>query len=323
MLLIGSGIVNYHKKPNLLNREAMDIDLVGAWYEWLYLQKSLRNSLDSAYAEPSGNKMIATLRLDDHGGRRAIRLEFEIAWPGSLNEELIALVSKNPLTQKSVTEYFQYNPFSYDVPHLNVLFALKHTHRFVGGPHFRKTESDYRILRNHGCKIPEYLKEWVEKREKETYSRVKYPSLNRSKQEFFKGDGIKYVYDHDSIHQVVAYGDQPAYTLFRKDDEPVAVDREKFFKLNHLQQIQSVAEEAMVLAIERSIVPYVASSWTPREAFQFALDKICTTISSGWWRQFAFDNYPGVLQLCPADFADKFWNAVSVGKVKSYKGSTY
>ena len=77
----------------------------------------------------------------------------------------------------------------------------------------------------------------------------------------------------------------------------------------------SVLEESAVLAIERSLVPH-PGVMTPPQAWHFAFSKVCTSIASGWWRDFAYENAPELLNKFPADYFDKFQKALANGEVK-------
>jgi hypothetical protein len=177
-------------------------------------------------------------------------------------------------------------------------------------------------MRNAGAVVPMRYLTWVKARTKETLTR-KHPKLNTSKKVFFNpDDGIKYVYDHDSIHRAVAFTQGiPVYTLFQKDGEEVFSDKKKFFDLPFEYQLQSVAEEAAVLAVERAHVPH--GKMSPRDAWVYAVEKVCTTISSGWWREFAYENYYKVMEIYPMDYLEKFKTALSRGTILPFKGKKY
>jgi formaldehyde-activating enzyme involved in methanogenesis len=95
-------------------------------------------------------------------------------------------------------------------------------------------------------------------------------------------------YDHDTVHVAVAHLDKP-------EDEEVMCSKEMFLACDRKIQLYSVVEEAMVLALERSLVPYPGKK-TPKEAFTLTLMKVCTSITSGW-REFALENYDAALDL--------------------------
>lgn len=126
------------------------------------------------------------------------------------------------------------------------------------------------------------------------------PKLNKSNDEFFD-DPVKKVYDHDFLHELYAYEDRP---MFEKLKRPEQFDlawcaKDLWDKLSQTQKIQCVAEETYVIATERFMVP---NDWNypAKKAYYFALKKVCTTLTSGWFRDFAIDNFPQVFELFEA-----------------------
>ena len=230
--------------------------------------------------------------------------EMSLAWPDSTNAELLEYLGDTTVAP------------------LDVLYTLKMSHRYLrNSPHFYKTMKDIKLMRKHGAKIPSDLQDWFKRREKETYD-YKHPSLAQNKNNFFNGDGVDYVYDHDSIHEAVAiYEQKPMYTRYQKDDNEVLCDRNKWEKLSESCKRMAVAEEAAVLAIERSLVPYPGAK-TPAEALKYALMKVCTSITSGWFREYAWENHDEILGMTCTyeyDYWGKFQEALKQGKVKPYK----
>jgi hypothetical protein len=73
-----------------------------------------------------------------------------------------------------------------------------------------------------------------------------------------------------------------------------------------------------VLAIERSLVPH-AGVKTAKQAFVFALSKVCSSITSGYFRDFAYENAFDILKNYKDGYWEKFQNDVTNGKVKPYK----
>ncbi len=74
-------------------------------------------------------------------------------------------------------------------------------------------------------------------------------------------------------------------------------------------------EEAYVIALERKIIPTMKGSpgpfWKPFDAFKWALMRICTTLCSGFFRQWAIDNYFLILNSYDPGFVDKFESNIS------------
>ena len=51
----------------------------------------------------------------------------------------------------------------------------------------------------------------------------------------------------------------------------------------------------MVIALERYLIPMISKN--QETAYNLALVRICTTLTKGWFRQFAIDNYPRLSNL--------------------------
>lgn len=209
-----------------------------------------------------------------------------------------------------------------------VLLMLKLSHRYLrNSPHFLKTMKTVQFLREQGVELDDWLKEVLVQREKETYV-YNHPKLNVSKDAFFDGDGVDYIYDHDTIHLTQALivipvqvdnapggvenWHRPAYTHYMKDGSDVMTSKEKFMSVAENIRLYGVYEETCVLALERSQIPFNmmpteegASVWfdrdrsgpSPRKSFEYALMKVCTSITSGWFREYAWENYNKVIDL--------------------------
>ena len=186
--------------------------------------------------------------------------------------------------------------------------AIKLSHRYKkNNPFFRKTMHHIRFLRNKDVRLTQYLEEIMLLRQKETLS-YSHPNLNVSKEAFFKDD--IYTLDHDSIHEAVALADRPAYTFYMKDGSQVMTSREKFEALPESIKLAGVYEEACVLALERSQVPNNFRNVSSEHSFMMALEKVCTSITSGWFREYAWENYHKVVHMYKTlgvnDYIDRF-----------------
>jgi hypothetical protein len=309
MLLIGSQALVIRDASFLGGRSPADVDAIATMDEVNVFTSARRSKFQSIMPAFKGTKVIAR-------GAEVLPHEFEIAWSDSTGRTLLDMVRTDPDTVTHTIDGQRYL-----VPSLGVLLALKESHKYLkNSAHFRKTRLDILKMRAAGLTIPERYKEWYKAREKATYD-YGHPNLNQGKMGFFSGDGVHYVYDHDSIHEAVMIHEAPAYTFFKKDNEEVAVDKEKFFKLPFEKQIASVLEESYVLALERSQIPFKGSV-TPEKSFNMALEKVCTSITSGWWRKFAWENFDIALERYDPLYADKFWAAVASGNVKPFVGQT-
>ena len=287
MLLIGSYALRAH---GIECRTPVDRDYIATYEEYTKFIERLGRKVRSHYPV-SANKFVASVSMCHEKPRM---FEFEIAWPGSTAEWLLNFERQT-------------------VASLDACLALKLSHRYLrNSPHFLKTMEDIWLLRRLGVTVPDSYQRWFKAREKETYNYT-HPNLNQSKKNFFDAS-VKYVYDHDAVHRAVAVECHPAYTFYKDDAAEVKCSKEKFFALPEEVRLNGVLEEAYVLAIERSIVPH-PGVMTPRKAFEMALMKVCTSITSGWFRNFAWENYYKVLELYSDAYVTKFQSAVAAGEV--------
>lgn len=282
MLIIGSQAMAHHFPeagivPN-------DTDIIGTLDEFRVWSREFPKGTITLCKPLSADKMHVRTK-DGHN------YEFELAVEGSSTYDLWM---------------YEFDGYA----SLEVLLLLKLSHRYRrNSPHFLKTMRDIQFLREQGVELSSYLKQVLPKREKETYTYA-HPKLDVSKDAFFDGDGVPYIYDHDSIHLTVAMIDQlhynsgtdttyteprPAYSFYMKDGAAVMTSKEKFMAQDEIIRLYGVYEESCVLALERSQIPFPEAS--PRKSFEYALMKVCTSITSGWFREFAWENYQKVLDL--------------------------
>ncbi|CEP10230.1 hypothetical protein [Parasitella parasitica] len=126
-------------------------------------------------------------------------------------------------------------------------------------------------------------------------------NLNVSNEDFLGRDDDLFVtrhIPHDDVHTIVMYGEEPIYDQLKTDKSKAMVSRELFEKAPYEKQIQCVKEEAMVISLERFLLPKLTLD--PASAYRSALIRICTTLTKGWFRQFAVDNFPR-LAVCDKD----------------------
>ena len=310
MLLIGSRAL-VANNPELEGiRRTVDWDFICTIEQFTQWHKANKDNLQFAVPTQKGKYYHAR----DKDG---MNYEFELAWPGTSAEDF--LKHYGLLEHKWVPEI---GP----VPAINPdLLLIKLSHRYKrNSPHFLKTTSDIKYLREKvGAEFFEkFMQNGINgpimaKREAESYDYA-HPKLNVSSKEFFNGDGVQYVYDHDSIHLAVALlydpdlfhinheglewlgRNSPAYTYYMKDGSEVMTSKEKFFSVEEGIRLYGVYEESCVLALERSQIPHGLGKEggpTARWSFEMALMKVCTSITSGWFRQYAWENYSKVLDL--------------------------
>lgn len=294
IVLLGSRALVHHIG---LDRKPIDTDILGQYDDLVNFINNLGKP-KSIYPSGNGNKLIAKFEKEI--------VESEINWGHGSTKTMFDLVSKDSSSKK------EQNLF---VPSLDFLYTLKMSHRYLrNSPHFLKTMRDIQKMRKHGAKIrPEY-RDFYNERRKETYW-YKHPKLNVTKTNFFKGDGVKYVYDHDSIHESVKHLKSPAYTYYSVGE--VMCSKEKFFELSEEARLYGGLEESYVLALERSQIPFPGVV-SPKKSFEIALMKVCTSITSGYFREFCWENYDKISNMYDDGYVDRFWQGVKSGIVKPH-----
>lgn len=298
MIIVGSRALKRAGDKYLSSAQRQwDWDYICSYQEYL----QFKSKLGKSRSYPTSRGKVMVLQTKD------MNYEFEIAWEDSSAAKLLKLVEENPSLVITDGEDKYASP--------DLIFALKKSHRYLkDSPHFLKTMIDYRHLLSLGCQVPDVLSDWYKERVKETYWYT-HPKLDVTKDEFFKGDSIPYIYDHDTIHLSVKHLDKPAYEYFKPDEKEVMCSKDMFMACDEKIKLYAVLEESYVLALERSQIP-LPNYWTPRKSFETALMKVCSSITSGWFREYAYDHYFEVLELYDDNYTKKFWKAVDDGIVK-------
>lgn len=302
MLLIGSRAL-VANNPELEGvRRTLDWDFICTIEQFTAWHMANKANLQFAVPTQGGKYYHAR-------DKQGMNYEFELAWPGTSAE---LFLERGAYDAKAVGCEVK-TAINED------LLLIKLSHRYKrNSPHFLKTMSDIKFLReklggqaDSWMKIPSNV-ELFKLRESESYTYA-HPKLNVSSKDFFNGDGVNYVYDHDSIHEAVALIEiqlgspaqpmtinRPAYTYYMKDGSEVMTSKEKFFSVREEVRLYGVYEESCVLALERSQIPHGLGKEggpTARWSFEMALMKVCTSITSGWFREYAWENYQKVLDL--------------------------
>ncbi len=308
MILIGSRAAKL-RLGAAFSRPCVDFDFICTlpeYHQWMEKNSAKINPIET-YEMPEFHKQIVK-------GQNTI-CEFEIVQPGSSNELLVNLMKREADAIET--------PFGI-CPPIDVLYTIKASHRFKkfqnSATGWFKTLNDYHLMRNMGAKIrPEY-EVFLKLREKETYTYA-HPKLNMDKAGFFRDDF--YVFQHDDLHVAIAAFNKPAYQFFQADNAEVACDMKKFWTLPREIQLASVCEEACVLALERALIGSFDKWRCPRDAWFFALAKTLSSITSGKWRSWGYDNVADVIRIFNGkyiDFYEKFQEGVKSGKVRYIEG---
>lgn len=300
MLVIGSVAMIHH---GLIERKPSDLDIIGTFSELQNFIKKIKESDGIEVSKPlgkKGDKWYIKTKTSTH-------IEFEIAFQGTSAARLLEIEGVVEGQEAFASK--------------QALLALKMSHRYLrNSPHFLKTMQDIRAMRAAGIVMDDTMREWLEQREEETYDYA-HPNLNVDKGTFFD-DSVKYIYDHDDLHRILALEETPAYTKYMADGQQVLTSKEKFFSVDEHIRLLGGLEESLVLACERSQIPFDFEP-NPRYSFELALSKVCTSIASGYFREFCWENYDKIVELYDKYGGDKYVDKVKLeidnGSIKSFR----
>lgn len=192
------------------------------------------------------------------------------------------------------------------------LWGIKYGH--INYPHrqWKKHIHDLHLLEKllYGHKAEaEYVAKLHSKATKERLGKQRLPSLKGvTKDQFFDDAVVKY-YIHDDIHRSIAHKEKPMYEYMQRDTSIVECDKDLWDAFPVEDKIKTVLEECYTIALERHIIPQMKGSRVGLrqfEAFEHSLMRVCTNLCSGFFRQFAIDNYFTILNQYSPDFVEKF-----------------
>lgn len=191
---------------------------------------------------------------------------------------------------------------NWDMATPDELYTIKMSHSYweLKNGSWDKHMTDMLFLKNHGAKLDMELHKllypvWVELHGK------KKMNLAQAAGQFF-ADAVVRIYDHDSIHDSVAYGDRPLYELILKDGETVDIDPDKLWNgLTFEQQVLLFREEIAATALERWMIP-TNYKFSPGLAYKLALRKTIVSLTKGRSARFIVDNFAHFMK--PHDYMD-------------------
>ena len=333
MLLVGSAAISWMYNREIidfnLNRKPVDYDV---WCTKEQFKKMVKDHQNAGWS-------IFELKINGSKGHFKATLSFDKTITETIIETIIEAdfldvegqftESNNAIYDFEIKVGSKYRTISINkctdaiqIAHPYTVLMLKESHKYKrNSPHFLKTMQDINTFKIEGYSRNDFSdeqKELLAQREKATYN-YSHPNLMQKKDTFFT-DEVPYLYDHDTIHEAVKHLDKPAYQYYMRDGEQVMCDKDKFNKLDKIVKLYGVLEESYVLALERSVIPFNSS---PRKAFEMALMKVCTSITSGWFREFAYDNYFEVLNMYHGSYVEKFNKALSLDQIAPFKVAQY
>lgn len=202
--------------------------------------------------------------------------------------------------------------FGYGVASIEELYIQKRSHLFRPIKFARHIQEFQKIKEYMSWNLNEEQELTLKERIKLTKEKYgdRTPSLMKTNDDFFNDKVTKY-YVHDDIHRAVAYYDEPIYERLKRDPKLAKCEKDLWLQLSHADRVKCVQEECFVIALERYIIPSLIEGkrHIPQNfAFYNALERVCTTLTSNWFRDFAIDNWKEITQY-NVDFLEKFKEA--------------
>jgi hypothetical protein len=320
MIIIGSKAL-YSNNASLVNQERLDksdFDVIMSTKDFSNWYSQFKDVIIELVPR-SSNKYVAKILINNVKKMYEIELEEK----GTSSAFLL-----NNLSNVCNNIYVDPLGIKWNSLKLEYLYLTKKSHLHFP-VHFEKNINDYHIIKNKlgDFKQTGLMERYFTLRNNEAKKRFSEkhntPRLNVTNFDFFKISGVEdgRVYIHDDLHEVIKHFDRPVYEMMKKDEnfDMAWCEKDMFKKLPFEYRIKCVQEEAYVIALERYIIPekrnYEDFFW----CYKRALMRICTTLCSGFFRDFACDNYLKIVDSYDDVFVDKFNYAVKNDFLKPMK----
>ncbi len=253
-----------------------------------------------------------------------LQIEFEIAIPGSSGELLLQKISSKQFNfnlDKCLNKSF---PVKYTgtiwYANPEILFLIKQSH--VGYQiHWDKNIEDYHVLSKAATNKEFFslvLDDFMKQRDREMterFSSRKKINLEKKNSEFFNATqkSVQRKYPHDLLHKSTCYYDRPLYERLKTDLSKATVEESLWNTLSHNDRVKAVKEEAFVIALERKIIPAQEKNekWDRMVAYRWALMRISTNLTNGFFQKFAIENHHEIMKNIPA-FDEMFFSKVGL-----------
>jgi hypothetical protein len=193
------------------------------------------------------------------------------------------------------------------------LFVMKAGHITFPHRQWEKHIHDYHYLKAIVGKWAKdaYVQDKIKLHRKETakHQRARTPRLKGVTKEQFFDDNVTKYYVHDHIHYAMAHKEKPMYEYMQHDTTKVECDKALWEAFTEQEKNQCVMEEAYVIALERHIIPTMKGDrvgLNAHEAFKHSLMRICTNLCSGFFREWAINNYFTILNSYNPNYVQVF-----------------
>jgi hypothetical protein len=168
----------------------------------------------------------------------------------------------------------------------NFLYTIKFSHA-PWDVRWGKTMKDLKFLKDRGCELDRELCDILRK-DWEVIHGKKRVNLNMETEEFFNKH-VTRRFNHDELHEKLAFYKVPMHTKIRRGDSPMCYE-DLWDDLSHEDRIKCCLEEIYVIATER----YLRNCPEKQAKFK-AMKNLITTMTKGWFNDFLIDNFEELL----------------------------
>ncbi len=155
---------------------------------------------------------------------------------------------------------------------------------------WNKHKDSVLFLKRHGAMlIPELYNSFVEYWKSVNGNKPQL-DMYKTKSEFFS-NAVPLVIEHDDLHKISVYPDEPLYLKVLEDNQEVALSESKFNQLTFEDQVRLFKEEIAVIAVERWLInPKLKKEYHWMEAWNLALHKTVVDLTKDWYTDFMVKN---------------------------------
>lgn len=174
----------------------------------------------------------------------------------------------------------------------NILLTLKLAHAYWN-IHHAKTLFDIHFLQQRGAVVNEELHSALVAVWKQVHGKSP-TNLNKTMADFFN-DAVVRTFDHEWVHEQIAFSDRPHHERLRPDMSLVWCDKRRFDDFTDEERLETALEEIMVTAIERFNLTPESKLPQIMRAMTVSHRKLCTTMASGWFARYNIEHHHEML----------------------------
>jgi len=180
---------------------------------------------------------------------------------------------------------------------LDYLYTIKVSHCPWKGKNGKWIQhlKDIDIMKRCGARLDKHLHSILTSLWERKFGKKCASFSDKNNQTFFK-DVITRRFDHDELHKLLAFREEPVHNLIRQDKDKPICSEVLFCGLSQEEKLLTVFEELYVIAAERWVFVDKQKQLPLSVAKSKALDLLITSLSKGWWNTYVIENAVTVMK---------------------------